>query len=124
MELIYESVEECIQAELEIRSMERLHVQKRKMNPEDKFTDLSLDLFKRICSFRPGQGDREKTFWDARRDGERVAGGLPPPLKAAVNCDDLEMAAAKAKDVSTAASEKSTAAEESLQEADEMVENS
>jgi hypothetical protein len=122
MELIYESVEECIQAELEIRSMERLHVQKRKMNPEDKFTDLSLDLFKRICSFRPGQGDREKTFWDARRDGERVAGGLPPPLKAAVNCDDLEMAAAKAKDVSTAASEKSTAAEESLQEADEMVE--
>ena len=52
MELIYESVEECIQAELEIRAMERLHAQKRKMNPEAKFTDLSLDLFKRICSFK------------------------------------------------------------------------
>ena len=52
MELIYESVEECIQAELEIRSMERLQSQKRKMNPEAEFTDLSLDLFKRICSFK------------------------------------------------------------------------
>ena len=52
MELIYESVEECIQAELEIRSMERLQAQKRKMNPEAEFTDLSLDLFKRICSFK------------------------------------------------------------------------
>ena len=52
MELIYESVEECIQAELEIRSMECLQAQKRKMNLEDKFTDLSLDLFKRICSFK------------------------------------------------------------------------
>ena len=52
MELIYESVEECIQAELEIRIMECLQAQKRKMNPEDKFTDLSLDLFKRICSFK------------------------------------------------------------------------
>ena len=40
MELIYESVEECIQAELEIRSMERLQAQKRKMNPKAKFTDL------------------------------------------------------------------------------------
>ena len=49
MELIYESVEECIQAELEIRSMERLQAQIRKINPEDKFTDLPLDLFKRIC---------------------------------------------------------------------------
>ena len=49
MELIYESVEECIQAELEIRSMERLYAQKRKMNPEAEFTDLPLDLFKRIC---------------------------------------------------------------------------
>ena len=52
MELIYESVEECIQAELEIRSMERLQAQKRKMNPEAAFTDLPLDLFKRICSFK------------------------------------------------------------------------
>ena len=55
MELVYESVEECkkkIQAELEIRSMECLFAQKRKINPEAKFTDLPLDLFKRICSFK------------------------------------------------------------------------
>ena len=52
MELIYESVEECIQAELEIRSMERLYAQKRKMNPEAEFTDLPLDLFKLICLFK------------------------------------------------------------------------
>ena len=70
---------------------------------------------------RPGRGDREKTFWNARRDGERVIGGLPPPLKDPVDCDDLEKATADAEDASTAALEKSAAAEVSLKEADEMV---
>ena len=57
--------------------MECLQAQKRKMNPEAKFTDLSLDLFKRICSFKEQDWKRysaccesEKECFDIEHDVE------------------------------------------------------
>jgi len=82
-----------------------------------------IDGFSTVQFFtsRPGRDDQYKLFWKARRDRERVAGGLPPPLKEPVNCDDLEMAADDAEGASATAKAKSTEADEALESATEMV---